>query len=74
MKNNIKNFDEIIEIYNDRELKGEELKWFLNELKTNPKFAKNFELHKKIDEAIMMDDLDNFRKKLNEIYNSFKML
>ncbi len=71
---NINDFDEIIERYNEGELKGEELKLFLNELKTNPLLARDFDLHKKIDEAIMMDDQDNFRKKLDEIYRSLELL
>lgn len=63
----MKNYTEIIEKYIEGELTSEELKWFEKELITNPEFAKEVDLHIKINHAIQENDVMELREKLKKI-------
>ncbi len=65
------NYSKLIDKYINGEMTEDELKLFENELKINPQLKAELELHKKIDNAIINDDLANFNKKINDIHSEY---
>jgi hypothetical protein len=65
------NYSKLIDKYINGEITEDELKLFENELKINPQLKAELELHKKIDDAIINDDLANFNKRMKNIHSDY---
>jgi tetratricopeptide (TPR) repeat protein len=65
MKTNINNW---IEDYLRGNLSEDEKKLFEDKLKSDPAFAEEFDLNKRLENAIVNDDIDNFREILKNIH------
>ena len=66
----MKNHNLIIEKFIENELDGEQLKWFQEQLRTNPHFVKQYKLHLEVNEAIKENNVMELREKLDKIYQA----
>lgn len=66
----MKNYSELIERYIDLDLDADELEWFQNELRSNPSFASDFNLHKDVDAALSEKDVMVMRKQLDKMHQA----
>ncbi len=62
----------LIEKYLDGTLKGDKLRDFEEQLKSNDELRKRVILHKEVNESIEIEDVTNFREKLKHIYSIFR--
>lgn len=60
-------YTEIFDLYLQRKLGTADRLAFEERLKTDPDFAADFKLHKDVDFAILQDDVESFRSKLEDI-------
>lgn len=60
----------MIETYLDGKLKGKDLKKFKEQIEKDPSLKKKIQLYKEINEAIVDDDIENFRNLVKSIKNT----
>jgi tetratricopeptide (TPR) repeat protein len=70
MKNQI-NYPEFIERYLDGEMTGQELVWFEKELDSSEWLQKELILRKKVNEAILDEDIMKFNDELDDAYAAY---
>ncbi|GAI76164.1 unnamed protein product, partial [marine sediment metagenome] len=64
------NFTKLIESYLDDELEGEELKWFRDEINSNPELSGELKLHQEIEHALNEKDIIDLREQLEGIHKT----
>ena len=64
------NFTKLIESYLDGELEGEELKWFRDEINSNPELSGELKLHQEIEHALNEKDIIDLREQLEGIHKT----
>lgn len=68
----MKNWFQLIENYIDNDLSAEEKEQVLNLLSTDPKFAREYQLHLDVNKAILETEIISLRRNLREIHRNSK--
>lgn len=66
------NYSRFTDRYLDGELKGQEQRWYEDQLTSNSDLEKELELHREVNQAIRQTDVIRFRNQLDEIHASIE--